>query len=133
MVREALESIMTRKYRGYSVYVHNLDFDGAFLFKNLVNLTNKVKPIISNGKIISLTIKYGKYSLVFKDSCKILKSSLRKLASSFKVEDKGIFPYEFVNQSNIDFDYVGAVPEFKYFKGITLDDYKDYCQEFNNN
>jgi len=59
---------MIRKYNGYNVYIHNLaKFDIIFLFKYLVKLGN-VKPIIHNGRIISINFNFGKdykYSLHF--------------------------------------------------------------------
>lgn len=36
------------------------------------------------------------FNLYFRDSYLLLPSSLAKLAKNFKVENKGIFPYEYV-------------------------------------
>ena len=58
----------------------------------------------------------------------MLPSSLRKLARAFNVEDKGIFPYRFVNLLNLD--YEGTVPDFKYFEGITENRYQLYKSDY---
>lgn len=62
-----------------------------------------------DGKFINIKITYNdKYTLTFKDSLLILPSSLSKLAKSFNIENKGIFPYKFVDDrynSNIDLNY----------------------------
>lgn len=88
-------------------------FDIIFLLKYLVKLV-EVKPIIHDGKIIQIDIKFGpdnQYKLTFKDSYLILLSSLNKLCKSFNVETvKSIFPHLFVNENN--FNYIGEVPEF---------------------
>ena len=60
----------------------------------------------------------------------MLPSSLRKLARAFNVEDKGIFPYRFVNSLNLD--YEGTVPDFKYFNKITIEQYNNYLNIFKN-
>jgi len=100
LIISALTSIMVRKYNGYNIYIQNLaKFDIIFLFKYLVKL-GQVKPIIHNGRIISINLNFGnnyKYSLQFKDSYLLLLSSLRNLTKSFNVEiQKSIFPYPFV-------------------------------------
>jgi len=45
MMQTALKSLMFRKYHGYRLYLHNFSqFDSVFLLKNIVHLSNKVKP-----------------------------------------------------------------------------------------
>lgn len=138
MISTAINSILLRKYDGYSVYIHNFaKFDVFFIFKILIKLGN-IRPIIHKGKIISIKLFYSpnennnrKYSIEFKDSYQILLSSLQKLAKSFNVEDKGIFPYNFVNENNLN--YIGKVPEIKHFNNITSDQYKDLTSMYDNN
>ena len=137
MLVSALKSIMIRKYNGYNIYIHNLaKFDIIFLFKYLIELGN-VSPIIHNGRIISINLNYGKnleYRLQFKDSYLILLAALSKLTKGFFTEkQKSIFPYLFINENNLD--YIGQVPEFKYFDNskIKLADYNNYKSNFNNN
>jgi hypothetical protein len=49
----------------------------------------------------------NKYKLHFRDSLLILPGTLSSLAKNFNVENKGIFPYKFVNNKNINLDYIG--------------------------
>ena len=44
---------------------------------------------------------------------------------------KGIFPYGFA-KNDINLNYVGKVPEFKYFENISLDEYNEYSDNFKN-
>ena len=104
MLIACIKSLMQRKYNGYKVYLHNFsNFDGIFLFNILNELSNDIKPIINDGNFINIIFKYnnGKYKLYFRDSLLMLPSSLRKLAKSFYVEEKSIFPYRFVNIDNL--------------------------------
>jgi hypothetical protein len=133
MILNCLKSILIRKYKGYSVYAHNLaKFDIIFLLKYLVKL-GKIKPIIHHGKIISLTINYGEkgqYKIEFKDSLLLLLASLKSLCKSFKIEDsKSIFPHLFVNDNNLN--YKGDVPKIDYFINIDKKEYQDYKLKYN--
>jgi hypothetical protein len=61
-----------------------------------------------------------------------LLSSLIKLCKSFNVKNpKSIFPHLFVNENNLN--YIGPVPDIKYFNGISKEDYLKYCNQFDNN
>ena len=133
MLKACIKSLMIRKYNNYKIYVHNLSyFDGIFLFNVLVDFSDNIKPIINDNKFIDISFSFnnGKYKLHFRDSFLMLPSSLRKLAKSFNVEDKGIFPYKFVDTINLDYD--GPVPEFKYFEGISEYEYNNYVNDFKN-
>jgi hypothetical protein len=110
-------------------------FDIIFLLKYLVKIVN-VQPVIHNGRIISLTINFGKdlkYRIEFKDSYLLLLNSLAKLTKGFGVDtQKSVFPHSFVNENNLD--YIGPVPELKYFGNkINLSEYNDYINNFSNN
>ena len=63
-----------------------------------------------------------------RDSFLLLPSSLSKLATQFNVQEKGIFPYNFVQLNNLN--YEGSVPDFKYFSNLTEIQYKEYCKQF---
>lgn len=138
MLEEAIKSIMSRKYDKYKVYLHNFsNFDGVFLLKTLSNLSEKVlRPIIRDDKIINFPFKFNigsvkkSYILYFRDSLLLLPASLRSLASSFYIEDKGFFPYRFLDNSKISLSYKGKVPSKKYFD-ITKEEYYNYCKTFN--
>lgn len=135
MISTCIMSLLIRKYDGYKVYVHNLsNFDGIFLFREIADIKDyTLKPLLKDGKMINLNIsknvKAQKYQIDFRDSMLMLPQSLRKLAKALNVESqKGVFPYDFVGTDNIE--YVGEVPEFKYFKDISLDEYNEYCKDF---
>jgi len=135
MMIDCLKSILVRKYNYYKVYAHNMaKFDIIFLLKYLVKL-GKIKPIIHNGKFISITISYGdndQYQIEFKDSILLLLYSLKSLCISFKIEDqKTIFPHLFVNENNLN--YEGIVPNFEEFIEISRSEYKEYKNKFNSN
>jgi hypothetical protein len=132
----ALKSLLLRKYIGYNVYMHNFsNFDCIFLLKILTELFEniKIEPIINNNDFINLNVKFSKkYNIRFRDSYLLLPSSLKKLATNFKVESKGIFPYKFVNDKSIPLDYIGKVPSYEYFDEISIDEYNNYCEQFKN-
>jgi hypothetical protein len=134
LILTALRSILSRKYNGYNVYMHNMaKFDIIFLLKHLLKLGN-VSPIIHNGRIISINLNFGKnleYRLQFKDSYLILLASLAKLTKGFMVKTlKTIFPFLFVNENNLN--YIGNVPEFNFFGNKTnYEEYKEYYSKFN--
>lgn len=58
------------------------------------------------------------------DSLSLLPSSLRSLAKSFEVNtQKGYFPYDFVNENNLD--YNNSLPHYEYYnfnKGYSYND-----------
>jgi len=135
MILDCLKSIFIRKYNGYKVYIHNMaNFDIIFLLKYIVKVAT-LKPVIHNGRIISLTIHYGnnnEYQIQFKDSYLLLLSSLMKLSKSFGVlNPKSLFPFNFVNKDNLN--YIGDVPDIKYFIKLSQQNYNEYKSKFNNN
>jgi len=137
MLKDAIYFLMRKKYHQYKVYVHNFShFDGVFLLGVLSSLSDNIRPIIRDGRIINLSFTFGegktKYKLYFRDSYLLLPDSLRKLGINFKVENKGLFPYKFVNDDKIGLNYKGAVPSIETFDGITQQEYEDYCKEFEN-
>jgi DNA polymerase type B, organellar and viral len=134
MILTALKSIMIRKYNGYNIYMHNMGkFDVIFLFKYLLKL-GLVHPVIHNNRIIFIDFNFGpnnKYQIKFKDSLLLLLNSLDKLCKSFSVENpKIMFPIFFVNENNLN--YIGEVPDIKFFKNINLKNYKNYISSHNS-
>jgi len=91
------------------------------LFENF-----KVKPYFRNNKVISLVYQSkdnDKSKIYLYDSFLILPSSLRTLASKYKVMDlKGYFPYSFANESTLD--YIGITPSISLFNGISPEEYE---------
>jgi DNA polymerase type B, organellar and viral len=132
MLNESMKYLMENKYNNYNVYLHNLSyFDGIYLIERLSSLTNeKLKPIIREGRIITFPFKYKSLrknkTINFRDSYLLLPSSLYKLCKIFHVEDIGIFPFNFVNNKNIDLNYEGKFPKIKSFNIEKIVEDKEY-------
>ena len=108
------------------VYIHNFsNFDYMFIIKVLFE-NFKVKPFFRNNKVINLVYQFkdnDKSKIYLFDSYLILPSSLRTLASKYKINDqKGYFPYTFVNESTLD--YIGITPDIRLFNGISNEEYE---------
>lgn len=138
MITKALRSILLNpNYSDHIVFAHNFSkFDGVFILKALILLAKelnlKINIIQKDSDFINISIfsESTGFSINFRDSLLLLPSSLKKLAKSFKVENKTIFPYSFVNEPNTDMSYSGVVPDFKYFNDITLEEYQEYATKF---
>src|ERR1700721_2821528 len=141
MLINSIKSLLIRKYNNYKIYVHNLSkFDAVFLLRVLAEIPNLyIDPIIRDGRIINIKMSYlptkdtkKPYVFEFRSSLLLLPSSLKNLAITFKVDNKDIFPYEFLINTDISLNYIGAVPEFKYFKNISIEEYNKYKEDFIN-
>jgi hypothetical protein len=105
-------------------------FDMIFLLKYLVKLGN-IKPIIHNGRFISVDLIYNNVNLKFRDSYLILLGSLNKLCKAFSVKNSKIqFPIFFLTENNLE--YEGIVPDIKFFRSITFEEYNNYKNSFDN-
>ena len=119
MLKVCLKDLIIKKNKNSTVYVHNLGkFDIAYIYKILEQNFKVTNLLPKDSGIISLTVSnkdsVERITLKFRDSFALLPSSLRELSESFGVTTKkGIFPYDFVNKNNLDFQ--GEYPEFKYF------------------
>ena len=121
MLIDCIQSMLLPKYFGYTVYVHNLGkFDVLFILRLVYNKFRVEKLLAIDKDIISLTVYGPKIrgrnitKLVFRDSLRLLPSSLRSLGDSFNVKvTKGIFPYNFVNKDNLK--YKGEIPNIRYY------------------
>lgn len=153
MLISSVKYLMKSKYHNYKVYIHNFShFDAIFLIRILSSLTDVIRPIIRENRIIDLKFKFKAqmqisghtyYSIYFRDSYLLLPLSLQKLAINFEVENKGMFPFKFVNDENISLDYDGIIPLIDYFDDLTntnedekqlyIKKYTDYYLSFNNN
>jgi len=140
MIKACILELCKLKFNYHKVYIHNLaNFDGIFLLRNLTDIATDIKVIINSGKLITIDFcfkkEHWKDSMVlsFRDSYQILPASLRKLAKSFDVTtQKTIFPYNFVNNPNLDLFYKGTVPAYEFFNNVTNDEYIQYCEQFKN-
>lgn len=139
MIQDCILSLCRAKYDKHKIYIHNLaNFDGIFLLKALAQIGN-LKVVMNKEKLISFDFHFkpnifskAEIILNFRDSYQILLGSLKKLGQSFNVDTiKTIFPYRFINEN--DLNYIGPIPSFKYFDGITKEEYSIYCSEINNN
>jgi len=131
MLKTSILYLKKRKFHQYKVYLHNFShFDGIFLLRVLSSLTKEIRPIIRDGRIIDLKFTFysnkTKYLLYFRYYYLLLPSSLKKLAKNFKVENKGIFPYSFINLNTTNLDYVGKISDFYNFYNISIEQYKLY-------
>jgi len=127
MMKAALNFILKRKYNKNKIYIHNFShFDGIFLMRvisEVVGVSN-IKPIIRDNRIISVRLNfYNNYYVEFRDSYLLLNSSLENLGKTLtlnkgKYENKLSFPYKFVNEPDVNYDYVGEAPGLKYFDDI---------------
>ena len=135
MIETAIKSLMIKQYNKFNIYIHNLaNFDGIFLLKILSTIEGAIiQPIFHKGKLVQITFKLNKIKVVFRDSLQMMPISLRKLAKSFGVLNKSFFPHLFINQDNINFDYIGNVPDFSLFNDININEYNEYKANFTNN
>ena len=84
--------ILTRKYRNYTFYAHNLSrFDIVFLFKDIADLKSKgfnINILKKEDKIISIKIISNdkNISITLKDSILLLPMSLAKLSKQFNLQ-----------------------------------------------
>jgi DNA polymerase type B, organellar and viral len=88
MIQAAIKSLMIRKYHRSRVYIHNFSqFDSVFILRNLVYLSNNVRPLIKDGRFINVKFTYAKYYLYFIYSYLIVPASLRSLSSTFNIRN----------------------------------------------
>ena len=114
-----LTNFFNKDRKALTVYAHNLSgFDGIFLMKHLLSF-GKVEPLLFNGKLMSIKVNlniegYKGKTIVFKDSYLLLPMSLRQLCLAFDIAaPKGFFPFLMTT-----INYIGELPQFKYWKGI---------------
>jgi hypothetical protein len=125
-----LLTFFVRKCTRLTIYAHNLGgFDGIFLMQHLL-MFGKVKPLIFNGRIISIEIKlniagYQGRTIIFKDSYQLLPYSLRSLCQAFNINlTKGWFPFNLT-----DIFYTGALPAMKYWN-LNSSDYESLVNKY---
>ena len=155
MLKASVLYILRRKYNKHRVYLHNFSyFDGIFLMRVISSVVDSknIKPVIRDGRIINLRVEFEsenknldsdknknkiKYYIEFRDSYLLLTTSLEKLGKTFAInegqlETKLSFPYRFVNESFVDYNYKGEAPEFKYYDKITEKEYNQSLKIKNN-
>jgi hypothetical protein len=128
-----LTNFFNKDRKALTVYAHNLSgFDGIFLMKHLLSF-GKVVPLLFNGKLMSIKVNLniegfkGK-TIVFKDSYLLLPMSLRQLCLAFDITaPKGFFPFLMTT-----INYIGELPQFKYWKGINSQEYDGLLSNYTN-
>ena len=78
-----------------------------------------------DGKIININFRFqinkDKIGLIkFRDSMLLLPDSLRNLGESFGVQKKSYFPFDFVNDPNIDLNYIGDMPSIDCYEKLNF-------------
>lgn len=134
MLLKMFEDIIVLEYKNYTIYAHNLkNFDGILLFRLLLT-KYELKPLFKDNCLLSLTLKNKdnpKINIRMLDSLSLLPNNLRDLAKSFEVEtQKGNFPYDFVNENNLD--YIGSLPHYEYYIFNKDYSFNNYLKELIN-
>ncbi len=119
-----LSILLDESLNGYTFYLHNLGrFDSVFILKSLILKENiTLIPTWKDNAIISLTLKYYDSKIVLLDSLLMVPGNLDSLLKSFNcINEKGNFPYNFVNKDNLF--YVGDKPSISFYNNISNKDY----------
>ena len=139
-IEEDGTEVVRYKYDGYLIFAHNFSrFDSIFIFKLLVKYVFEngytIEVLKRDSDFINISIKSTthKFEINLRDSYLLLLGSLKNLAKSFKVEDKGIFPYNFVNDPSISLDYIGKIPDINLISNVEVKEYERYSKRFRNN
>nr|QWO71429.1 DNA polymerase [Termitomyces sp. K1Ac] len=156
LVKKLFSDIFNSEYSSnYTFFIHNLSsFDYIFILDSLTKDIEgyeefKLKPMIKeDNTLVSLKISRDieverkglvknketnkkikqKRTITLLDSSLFLPAPLRKLALDFNCSvHKGIFPYKFINKSNLL--YQGRLPDFEHFSNISYEEYKQLYPE----
>lgn len=112
-----------------NIYVYSFNgsrFDNLFIYDCLHDKDPSTKYCFTGN-----SIKYIKYNNIsFYDISLFYKlGSLRKTCKAFNLtEEKGTFPYDFVNKDNLN--YCGVIPDRKYWNSDK--DYNSYINKYDN-
>src|SRR5271154_5669752 len=113
-------------FPNHTVYIHNLGtFDSLYIIRSIYKSSN-AKPFFKENKLITIKsnklIENKKINLTFHDSLMLLPLSLKKLIETLSIPTQKLsFPYLFPNKNNLN--YIGALPDFKYFTNLSLNEY----------
>jgi hypothetical protein len=119
MIKTCLFDMMAKRYKGYTIYVHNLGgFDSIYLINEIPKHFKDIDIVNKDNQILSIKVKTNKdnfVDIIFRDSLKLIPGSLRSLAKEFgSSTQKGFFPYSFVKSDNLD--YIGNIPNMDYYE-----------------
>jgi hypothetical protein len=110
------------------VYFHNLSYDINFIINKLDNV---YRPIIKQGRTLSIGGMFQGKKIVFKDSYSIITSRLKEFPRMFKLEsgEKEVFPYQYYSSELLkNGNKVGVVEEA--LKYIKADDKSQFIENF---
>jgi hypothetical protein len=138
---ELLNKLLTRKYKGYDVYAHNLSkFDLIFLHKDIAKLNSdfNIKFLKRDDKYISINISNPtrNISITIKDSLNLLPESLHKLSKQFNVETpKGIEPVYRNKGDSLSYYYLEDISHYNKEVEIVndLNEWKSKVQNYCEN
>ena len=106
-------------HQGYTIFFHNLSYDGNFLLEYLLSQTIKPNFIIYRGSKIQM-FTLAKPNIRVLDSFNFLPMALAKLPKAFQLQTqcKGIFPFGFISKNNED--YIGPYPPIEMYSPDTM-------------
>jgi len=108
------ESKTRKKQSVPKIYIYgfnNSRFDNLLIFDEIHRLDNKTKFVFASNSI--KIMKFRNIS-IFDISLQYKIGGLRETCKEFELEEeKGVFPYKFVNAYNLE--YIGDVPDLEYW------------------
>lgn len=124
---ESIVEFLNSLKRNAVIITHNLAFD----FRGFVDHLSKFQtPIETGTKLKHIQCKYNYNHLVFKDNCAFLPFKLSALPKMFKLKsgDKDVYPYELINETNID-SFIDINEVNKYIKPADRKAFKMNCEK----
>lgn len=108
-------------------YVHNLTFEIFVFLEKLIEKKVEFKIISANKNIYSTTLKYKKKKIEMRCSYKLTMLSLKNLANLAGEEEKGLFPYNILNE-NLKEKMIINEKDFK-----KIEDYEIFIKKYGKN
>lgn len=89
-LQEALIHLGGRRSGKHYLYIHNLKYDLEFIKYAIYNIKLRydgtINAVIRKGSPVSITLQFGKKTLVFRDSMKKWQGSLRSMGKAYGIE-----------------------------------------------
>lgn len=101
--------MFSESHKGFTIFFHNLSYDGSFLLQYLLSQTLRPSFIIYRGSKIQM-FNVDALNIRVLDSYNFLPMALAKLPKAFQLDSlkKGYFPHFFTSANNLN--YVGTYP-----------------------
>lgn len=120
-------------HKGFTVFFHNLSYDGCFLIQYLISQTIRPSFVIYRGSKIQM-FNVGQLNIRVLDSFNFLPMALGKLPKAFQLDSlkKGYFPHFFTSVANLT--YVGSYPPAETYgpDGMTVEGRKEFYRWYDN-